>query len=317
MGLTRPRAHQFLDLDYKQSVRAVQTSNIASLSGGSPSTVDSVSISVNDRILVTAQTTTSQNGIYIVSIVGAGSNGTWVRASDANESIEVTAGMTIMVTEGSTYADTQWKLTTNNPITLGTTALVFTQTTGIVLSGSDITTALGYTPWHSGNDGSGSGLDADLLDGNNSATAATANTIALRDSSGNLTATVFSGTATSARYADLAEKYLADANYEPGTVVMVGGTQEVTASQPGFRALGAVSTNPAYMMNSNLENGTYIALKGRVPVKVYGPVNKGDQLTTGKEGTAIVWGQNSTNAFAIALETNTNTDIKLVECVIL
>jgi len=222
-----------------------------------------------------------------------------------------------MVTEGSTYADTQWKLTTNNPITLGTTALVFTQTTGIVLSGSDITTALGYTPWHSGNDGSGSGLDADLLDGNNSATAATANTIALRDSSGNLTATVFSGTATSARYADLAEKYLADANYEPGTVVMVGGTQEVTASQPGFRALGAVSTNPAYMMNSNLENGTYIALKGRVPVKVYGPVNKGDQLTTGKEGTAIVWGQNSTNAFAIALETNTNTDIKLVECVIL
>lgn len=125
MGLTRPRAHQFLDLDYKQSVRAVQTANIASLSGGSPSTVDSVSISVNDRILVTAQTTTSQNGIYKVSIVGAGSNGTWVRASDANESIEVTAGMTIMVTEGSTYADTQWKLTTNNPITLDTTGLVF------------------------------------------------------------------------------------------------------------------------------------------------------------------------------------------------
>ena len=133
MGLTRPRAHQFLDLDYKQSVRAVQTANIASLSGGSPSTVDSVSISVNDRILVTAQTTTSQNGIYKVSIVGAGSNGTWVRASDANESIEVTAGMTIMVTEGSTYADTQWKLTTNNPTILnrsGSTSATVALTNG-------------------------------------------------------------------------------------------------------------------------------------------------------------------------------------------
>jgi phage-related tail fiber protein len=57
-------------------------------------------------------------------------------------------------------------------------------TAGTSLSGTDVTTALGYTPWHSGNDGSGSGLDADLLDGYNSATAATANTIALRDGSG-------------------------------------------------------------------------------------------------------------------------------------
>jgi hypothetical protein len=71
------------------------------------------------------------------------------------------------------------------------------------------------------------------------------------------------------------------------------------------------------MMNSELEGGTYIALKGRVPVKVVGPVNKGDQLVAGENGTAVVCSQASSNVFAIALETNNNTDLKLIECVIL
>ena len=103
---------------------------------------------------------------------------------------------------------------------------------------------------------------------------ATAYSIAARDSSGNIAAVLFQGTATSARYADLAEKYLADADYETGTVVIVGGDKEVTASTWGQRAVGVVSANPAYMMNSELEGGTYIALKGRVPVKVIGVVRK-------------------------------------------
>ena len=91
-------------------------------------------------------------------------------------------------------------------------------------------------------------------------TAAAANTIVGRDSSANITANLFQGTATSANYADLAEKYLADAEYEVGTVVSVGGEKEITASKLGDRALGAVSANPAYMMNSELEGGTYILL---------------------------------------------------------
>jgi hypothetical protein len=143
------------------------------------------------------------------------------------------------------------------------------------------------------------------------------NTIAVRDSNGNLNANLFQGTATSANYADLAEKYLADADYEAGTVVMVGGDKEVTAGQPGFRALGAVSTNPAYMMNSELEGGTYIALKGRVPVKVNGNVIKGQRLVAGENGTAQAAYGNTGDVFAIALETNTDSGIKLVECVIL
>jgi len=97
MGLTRPRAHQLQDSDYKQSVRVNQTSNIT-LSGGAPATVDGSSLSLKDRILVTGQSTGTQNGIYTVSVVGSGSNGTWVRATDADATGDMTAGLTVMVT---------------------------------------------------------------------------------------------------------------------------------------------------------------------------------------------------------------------------
>jgi len=150
------------------------------------------------------------------------------------------------------------------------------------------------------------------------AVAATANTIAARDSSGNLTATLFQGTATAARYADLAEKYLTDREYEPGTVVTVGGSAEVRATVFGDRAIGVVSTQPAYMMNSELEGGTYIALKGRVPCKVTGSVRKGDRLIGTENGTAIAASfHQHPDAFAMALEDNQNTDVKIVEVIIL
>jgi hypothetical protein len=129
MGLTRPRAAQIYDIDYKQSVRVITTSNIT-LSGGAPTVVDGVTLSLNDRILVTGQSTGSQNGIYTVSVVGTGSNGTWIRSTDTNATGELDSGTIVMVTEGSAYADTSWKLTTNDPIVIGTTALTFEINTG-------------------------------------------------------------------------------------------------------------------------------------------------------------------------------------------
>ena len=126
MGLTKPRAAQIYNLDYKQATRVVAVANVT-LSGGAPAAVDGVSLSLNDRVLVTAQGTGSQNGIYYVSTVGSGSNGTWILASDDNTTGEIDAGMIVMVTEGAIYADTQWKLITDNPIIIGTTALTFTQ----------------------------------------------------------------------------------------------------------------------------------------------------------------------------------------------
>jgi hypothetical protein len=124
MGLTKPRASQIFDIDYKQATRVITVGDVT-LAGGAPSQVDGVNLAEDDRVLVTGQSTASQNGLYFVSAVGTGANGTWVRTSDGNENGEVQAGMIVMVTEGSLYHDTQWKLTTNNPIVIGTTALTF------------------------------------------------------------------------------------------------------------------------------------------------------------------------------------------------
>ena len=124
MGLTRPRAHQLQDIDYKQTARAITVANVT-LSGGAPSTADGVNLALNNRVLVTAQTTGSQNGIYIVTTVGSGSNGTWARTSDADATGDISGGTIIMITEGTVYADTQWKLTTDDPITVGTTTMTF------------------------------------------------------------------------------------------------------------------------------------------------------------------------------------------------
>jgi hypothetical protein len=126
MGLTKPRAAQIYNLDYKQATRVVTVAAVT-LAGGAPNTVDGVNLSLDDRVLVTAQGTASQNGLYRVTTVGAGSNGTWARTSDGNETGEIEAGMLVMVTEGSIYADTQWKLTTDDPIVIGTTTLTFVQ----------------------------------------------------------------------------------------------------------------------------------------------------------------------------------------------
>jgi hypothetical protein len=89
--------------------------------------------------------------------------------------------------------------------------------------------------------------------------------------------------ASSALYADLAERYEADALYDPGTLLMHGGKKEVTLAtlHATTAVAGVVSKNPAYMMNSEAgsdETHPYIALKGRVPCKICGPVKKGDLL---------------------------------------
>ena len=102
---------------------------------------------------------------------------------------------------------------------------------------------------------------------------------------------VLSTTATSARYADLAEKYKTDQTYEPGTVVVVGGSQEATESHTAndHKVLGIISTAPAYLMNNDIE-GQDVALIGRVPCKVVGDIQRGDLLVTSDvSGHAKAW----------------------------
>ncbi len=118
--------------DSKQSVRFTTTANI-NLSG---LTVQAggdwaAALTAGIRVLVKNQTTASANGLYVAA------SGAWVRASDADASAEVTPGMLVTVEEGTTLADTVWELTTNGPITLGTTGLTFELTAALTATQAD------------------------------------------------------------------------------------------------------------------------------------------------------------------------------------
>ena len=105
----------------------------------------------------------------------------------------------------------------------------------------------------------------------------------------NIYGNTFVGTSTSARYADLAENYQADKQYNPGKVLMFGGAAEVTIADADTTAVaGVVSTNPAHLMNGALTGQfvTPLALMGRVPCNVVGPIAKGDLLVSAGFGFA-------------------------------
>tara|TARA_Y100000114_G_scaffold154548_1_gene176792 strand:- start:476 stop:1954 length:1479 start_codon:yes stop_codon:yes gene_type:complete len=145
-------------------------------------------------------------------------------------------------------------------------------------------------------------------------TSATNNTVAVRDSSGNLAANVFNGISTQARYADLAEKYTTDKNYPVGTLMMIGGEAEAKACENGEGiCIGVISTKPAYLMNSEAE-GQAVALVGRVPVRITGPVNKGEAVFVADNGTASVDGNG--DMIGVALESNDRHEETLVECIL-
>jgi hypothetical protein len=103
-------------------------------------------------------------------------------------------------------------------------------------------------------------------------------------STGTINATRFQGRAAQAEYADLAEMYLSDSDYPPGTVLEFGGVTEVTTTVQthSTRVAGIVSTEPAYTMNYKLEGKHVVAvgLTGRVPCFVIGKITKGDRLVS-------------------------------------
>lgn len=127
----------------------------------------------------------------------------------------------------------------------------------------------------------------------------------------------FNGIATSARYADLAERYESDAIYDVGTVVMFGGDKEITKSD-GKSVFSVISTNPAYKMNSDAGDDNthpYVVLHGRAPIKVVGDVKKHDILIASSmyPGYAeVAQESNKHNGFARALADGRD----LVECYI-
>lgn len=122
--------------DVKQSVKAATTANLSTLTGiPLPLVIDGVTINNGDRVLVKNQTTASQNGIYVLN------NDDLDRASDFNSSSNITPGAFVFVEQGTVNADTGWLLTTDGPITVGTTALTFAQFTGLgqIVAGTGLT----------------------------------------------------------------------------------------------------------------------------------------------------------------------------------
>ena len=139
-------------------------------------------------------------------------------------------------------------------------------------------------------------------------------------------ANVVHAVSTSAQYADVAERFEADAPMSAGAVVEVGGTAEITESTTDLseNVFGVISDQPAYAMNAaagNNESHPYVAMTGRTPVRVTGTVNKGDRLVTSSVkgcARAVATGESITpfNVIGRALESSTDAGIKLVNCAV-
>lgn len=216
---------------------------------------------------------------------------------------------------------------TNNIIRFKTSNANSVQTNSVVIQSTGINPGSTSTYTLGSSIAKWSNVWADNLQGNassasairfNSAdyagdTSAIASTTALRDSSGDLHANFFRGTATQAQYADLAEIY-ETAEHEPvGTVMAVGGEKEVRPAKVSDFAIGVISENPAYLMNS-MSEGQAVALKGRVPVRVKGPVSKGQAVYAWQDGMASTIASNG--LVGVALESSTSDSEKLIECVL-
>lgn len=117
---------------YKESVKVATTANIT-LSG--TQTIDGVAVAAGDRVLVKNQSTGSQNGIYVVAA------GAWSRASDAQSGSALNGGATVWVNQGSSQGDTGWTVTNDGPVSIGTTSIVWTQTSGLgqIVAGAGLT----------------------------------------------------------------------------------------------------------------------------------------------------------------------------------
>jgi hypothetical protein len=136
----------------------------------------------------------------------------------------------------------------------------------------------------------------------------------------NVYATTFTGTVTTATYADLAEKYTAPIIYPKGTVVEVSDDENYdirAVDGLSQHVIGVVSDSPGFLMNQDLVDGTIVGLVGRVPVRISGPIKKRDFIQPTSNGCAKSFNSEHTyHRIGIALESNDDPEEKLVECLL-
>jgi hypothetical protein len=137
-------------------------------------------------------------------------------------------------------------------------------------------------------------------------------------------ATTFRGTAITAAYADLAERFEADSAYQPGTVVELGGAKEITAADQDLseEVFGVISTRAGFLMNGEAgsdQTHPPVAMQGRVPVRVIGTVSKGDRLVSAGAGLARAATRAEITAFNVigrSLEDKITADEGVVEAIV-
>ena len=138
----------------------------------------------------------------------------------------------------------------------------------------------------------------------------------------NVHSVVFTGIVTTATYADLAEKYTMPEEYPIGTIVEVSDDERydlVSTNYSSKCVVGVVSEKPGFLMNSEMKSGVAVGMVGRLPVRIVGPVYKKDPIKASRDGAGRATTFNEHRMFYIigyALETNTDEDEKLVECII-
>jgi filamentous hemagglutinin len=258
----------------------------ANIAGSTVQTISAGLVSITGDLSVTGNATLSgnilgdriQNGTTQIDIQTPNGNANITVGATSNVAVFSTAGANIAGTLGVTG-----NITGGN---LSGTSIVGTLTTAAQTNITSVGTLGALTV--TGNVTGGNLITAGLVS-LSSITKTGSNAVGNIGSSSNYFNTVFAQ-ATSALYADLAEKYVADAEYAPGTVVVFGGDKEVTVtSTDADRAVaGVVSTNPSYIMNSGLEaeHVATVALTGRVPCRVTGTVCKGDLMVSAGYGLA-------------------------------
>lgn len=228
--------------------------------------------------------------------------GTWTISGTLN-------GNAAIVRDGNLYAAGGIKVNPNNLYDLSGNVITFSGT----YSNSNVAS---YLPTYTGQVGTG----AATFYGN---TLTTGSNVTSGTMTGNWTLTA--GSRLNATYADLAERFEADTEYEPGTVVELGGIKEITAvkSELSENVFGVISATAGYLMNAgagNDETHPPVAVSGRVKVKVLGVVKKGDRLVSAGNGLARAALNNEVTAFNTigrALSDKNTTEIGTVEAIVI